>query len=107
MDRFDYVDAGDGVHDYTREENRGSERADLEARYGFGNVYDTAELQATFVVKSFLAPFVYVTRKLDGVTGTMEFTHHPRFYFGFVPDAKSTGRDFAFEEANPSPFGGD
>jgi hypothetical protein len=24
--------------------------------------------------------------KADGVKGSMEFTHNPRFYFNFVPD---------------------
>jgi hypothetical protein len=26
---------------------------------------------------------VVVRRKLDGKTGTLEFTHHPRVYFSF------------------------
>jgi hypothetical protein len=34
----------------------------------------------------FMAAFVVVTRKADGVKGSMEFTHNPRFYFNFVPD---------------------
>jgi len=48
--------------------------------------WDTATLQRDFEVIGFLAPFVVVRRKSDGVKGSMEFTHNPRFYFNFVPD---------------------
>ena len=48
--------------------------------------WDTQELGRDFVVHSFLAPFVIVTRKSDGRKGSMEFTHSPRFYFNFVAD---------------------
>ena len=48
--------------------------------------WDTQELQRDFIVRSFLAPFVFVTRKSDGAKGTMEFTHRPRFYFNFNED---------------------
>jgi len=46
--------------------------------------WDTKELQQEFTVDSFMAPFVVVTRKVDGVKGSMEFTHNPRVYFNFV-----------------------
>jgi len=46
----------------------------------------TAEMSELFTVHSFMAPFVIVTRKADGVKGTLEFTHSPRFYFGFAPE---------------------
>ncbi len=48
--------------------------------------WDTDQLRAEFEVIGFLAPFVAVVRKADGVKGSMEFTHNPRFYFNFVPD---------------------
>lgn len=48
-------------------------------------VYDTGELQALFTVHSFLAPYVSVTRKADGMRGTLEFQHSPRYYYKFVP----------------------
>jgi hypothetical protein len=51
------------------------------ARYG--KVWDTSE---DFEVRSFLAPFVAVTRKADGVRGLLMFQHSPRFYFDFTPD---------------------
>ena len=46
----------------------------------------TAEMSAEYSVVGFLAPFVVVTRKSDGVKGTLEFTHSPRHYFNFQPD---------------------
>jgi hypothetical protein len=48
--------------------------------------WTTEEMSRDFKVDSFLAPFVFVTRKADGVQGTLEFTHSPRLYFNFVPD---------------------
>jgi hypothetical protein len=52
--------------------------------------YDTDRLRREFEVLSFLAPFVHVRRRSDGVEGTMEFVHSPRVYFNFqrVADAK-------------------
>lgn len=47
--------------------------------------WDTAQMSELFIVHSFLAPFVFVTRKSDGKKGTLEFTHNPRFYFNFEP----------------------
>jgi len=44
------------------------------------------ELTEEFIVQGFLAPFVVVTRKADGKVGTLEFTHHPRWYFNFKED---------------------
>lgn len=48
--------------------------------------WDTESLQRDFVVHGFLAPFIAVTRKADGVKGSLEFTHSPRKYFNFVAD---------------------
>ena len=48
--------------------------------------WTTEEMSREFTVQSFMAPFVFVTRKSDGVQGTLEFTHSPRFYFDFKPD---------------------
>jgi hypothetical protein len=59
-------------------------RADLEARYG--QVYNTSELSEEFTALGFLAPFVVVSRKSDGVKGSLAFTHSPRFYHSFKPD---------------------
>ena len=54
----------------------------LEKKYG--RVWTTKELQEDFIVHSFLAPYAYVTRKCDGVNGTIMFISKPRFYYNFV-----------------------
>lgn len=59
-------------------------KAELSAKYG--QLWDTKELQEEFSVNGFLAPFVSVTRKSDGVKGTMLFSHYPRFYHSFSPE---------------------
>jgi hypothetical protein len=50
-----------------------------------GETWDTETLQRDFVVQGFMAPFVAVKRKSDGVTGSLKFTHSPRVYFNFQP----------------------
>lgn len=47
-------------------------------------MWDTTEL-AEFVIIGFMAPILVVQRKADGVKGTLEFQHQPRFYFNFQP----------------------
>ena len=63
-------------------------RKDLEERFGVGHVWSTDELREHFTVVGFCAPFVVVERSVDGMRGSLEFTHNPRFYFNFVPDSK-------------------
>jgi hypothetical protein len=63
-----------------------SERQRLEAKYG--QVWDTAQLLQAFEVLGFVAPFVVVRRRPDGCKGSLEFQHHPRFYFNFVLDRR-------------------
>jgi hypothetical protein len=48
--------------------------------------WDTDELRRDFEVEGFLAPFVVVRRKSDGVRGSLQFNHNPRVYFGFTAD---------------------
>ena len=62
---------------------RPAERHELEAIFGKDDVFNTEQLQVAFEVRSFLAPFVFVTRKRDGAKGTLVFQHHPRFYFNW------------------------
>ena len=62
-------------------QQEGPSREDMEALYG--EVWDTTELQQDFYVKSFFAPLVIVERKSDGQKGTLDFIHHPRFYYNF------------------------
>jgi hypothetical protein len=76
-------------HDPTEQARRemivsGQPAADLAA--DAGQTWDTAALQRDFEVIGFAAPFVVVRRRSDGLTGTLEFTHHPRVYFGWRPD---------------------
>lgn len=73
--------------DLLREINTSNEscRQELEARYG--QVWNTEELARDFEVIGFAAPFVVVTRKSDGVKGSLAFKHEPRFYFTFVADS--------------------
>lgn len=59
------------------------ERAELEAEHG--QVWNTTELQQDYTVSGFMAPYVGVTRKADGVKGTLMFQHSPRYYFDFRP----------------------
>lgn len=51
--------------------------------------WTTEQLKEDFEVRGFQAPFVVVTRKSDGATGSLEFTHSPRIYFGFQPHEES------------------
>ena len=61
-----------------------ADRATLEARHG--QVWDTEQLRRDFEVLEFAAPYVVVRRKSDGVLGSLEFQHEPRFYFNFEAD---------------------
>jgi hypothetical protein len=58
-------------------------REALEAEHG--QVWSTQELGTDFDVLGFMAPLVVVRRKSDGVKGSLEFQHNPRFYFNFQP----------------------
>lgn len=65
--------------------NPGVERAELERRHG--KVWGLRELAAEFVIVGFMAPFVVCRRKADGVVGSLEFQHLPRFFFNWREDA--------------------
>lgn len=58
-------------------------RESLEAQHG--QVWDTTELQQDFEAIGFMAPFIVVRRRTDGIKGSLEFQHSPRFYFNFQP----------------------
>jgi hypothetical protein len=66
----------------------GQPAADLAAEQG--RTWTTDELTRKFEVLGFAAPFVVVRRRSDGVTGSLEFTHHPRVYFGWRQDDPQT-----------------
>jgi hypothetical protein len=48
-----------------------------------GKTWTTDELSKDFEVLGFMAPFVVVKRKSDGVKGSLMFRHSPRIYYGF------------------------
>jgi len=58
-------------------------REKLEEVFGKEDVFDTKEVSEEFKIVGFMAPFVLVERKSDGVEGTLMFQHDPRFYFNF------------------------
>jgi len=64
-----------------------ADRQALEARHG--RVWDTTELAQEYEVLGFLAPYVVVRLRADGRKGSLEFQHHPRFFFHFQPDCDS------------------
>lgn len=79
----------DGVEAYRRQRQAElnaemAEREELEKKYG--KVWNTQDLLEEFVSEGFLAPYVVVHRKDNGQRGTMEFQHHPRFYFNWQPE---------------------
>ena len=59
-------------------------REALEAQHG--QVWSTDELREEFEVLGFMAPYVVVRRRSDGVKGSLEFQHNPRFFFNFEPE---------------------
>lgn len=58
------------------------EAAATAAKHG-EQTWDTDQLRADFEVVGFLAPFVMVRRRADGVEGTLMFSHSPRVYFSW------------------------
>lgn len=61
-------------------------RADLEAKVG--KTWTTDEMRAEFEVLRFCCACICVVkRKSDGKKGSLEFTHSPRFYFGWVEES--------------------
>lgn len=61
-------------------------REALEATYG--QVWTTDELSEEFEAIGFMAPLIVVRRRSDGVKGSLEFQHSPRFYFNWQPHNK-------------------
>ncbi len=59
-------------------------REALEAQYG--EVWTTQELGQNFDVLGFAAPFVVVRRRSDGMRGSLEFQHAPRYFFNWQPE---------------------
>lgn len=57
-------------------------REELEAKHG--QTWDTTQLQQDFEVLGFSYGICVVRRKSDGQRGSLEFSHSPRVYYGFV-----------------------
>lgn len=66
--------------------NTNTAELEAELREKHGQVWTTEQLQAEFEVLGFALGFVVVRRKADGVVGSLEFTHAPRFYYNFAAD---------------------
>lgn len=64
-------DMGITIHDYST----GDQPTDPQ--------YSTDEMQEVFEVLGFMAPYVLVKRRADGVEGVLQFSHRPRRYWGF------------------------
>lgn len=77
----------DETEDFRRQKvaelNVGLKRHELEKEYG--EVLDSSELLDKHEILGFMAPYVIVRRESDGVEGTFEFQHEPRFYFNWKP----------------------
>jgi hypothetical protein len=58
-------------------------RLDLENKHG--QVWDTDQMCQDFEAIGFMAPFVVVKRRSDGVKGSLMFQNSPRFYYSFEP----------------------
>ena len=59
-------------------------REDLESRHG--RIWDVDEFRREFEAVGFMAPYVVVRRRRDGVTGSLMFQYYPRFYFCWWED---------------------
>ena len=59
-------------------------REALEAEHG--QVWDTDQMRADFDALGFMAPYIVVSRKSDGVKGSLQFQHAPRLYYSFQAD---------------------
>lgn len=50
------------------------------------NKMTTAEMQDLYEVIGFAYGYCAVKRKSDGVRGTLDFDHSPRYYYNFVEE---------------------
>jgi hypothetical protein len=61
-----------------------------EARAALGRLHDPVwsddELLEQFEIASFKPPYVHVSRKKDGIRGTVAYIDSPRLYFDFQPE---------------------
>jgi hypothetical protein len=71
----------------TDAEAAGRLRAELDAKHGAANVFDTDQLLAQFTPLGFALPYLVARREDDFKLGTLLYTKEgqPRFYHSFVP----------------------
>lgn len=62
-----------------------------ELERGFGQVWNTAELAAQFVITAIIDDQVVVRRKADNKVGTLHYQNEPRLYFGFEASPGTEG----------------
>jgi hypothetical protein len=74
------------IHNYGQQVPSDENQARQELEKKYGKVWSTDEVREEFTVIAFSAPYVVVTRKMDNIKGSLEFTHSPRFYFNFLED---------------------
>lgn len=74
------------VNSEVETDDEAAERKRLEAKWG--QVWSTDEMCEDFNVEGFMAPFVVVKRKSDGVRGSLSFQARPRFYFSFTAERR-------------------
>jgi hypothetical protein len=79
----------DAARANTDPEAVGRLRAELDAKHGAADVFDTGQLRKTFEIAGFCMPYFVVRRKADRQLGTLIYTKEPqpRFYYRFVPYA--------------------
>lgn len=69
------------------EDTSGHDQLETETRAAlvqkFGPVYDTEELQRSFVVLGFSAYLCIVERRSDSAKGSLDYNASPRFYHSF------------------------
>jgi len=62
--------------------------AELRRRVHAGEqIWTSSQLTEEFDVIGFQTPFVVARRKADGTKGSLQFTHNPRYYFGWEATA--------------------
>ncbi len=64
-------------------EPESNSRQELQALHG--QVWDTQQVAAEFVITAIIGNEVVVRRKSDNVVGKMRYQNEPRLYYGFEP----------------------
>ena len=72
------------INQKVQADSEDQERRRLEQEHG--KVWNSQELADDFEVLGFLAPYVVAVRKSDRKKGSLQFQHHPRFYFAWEED---------------------